>query len=848
MDRRNFLRSAALTAGAAGAFAVLPESLRRAMAMAAPTGGLEVIEHVVILMQENRSFDHYYGSLRGVRGFNDPAAITLPTGRSVFHQTDGTGYVLPYPVNDQFMSGTAHDWTSGHDAWNGGRYDQWVAKKGKRTMTTHLRSALPFYYALADAFTICDAYHCSENGPTNPNRLYLWTGMLGYEPDGSRAIGNAAWQNPTHPGYSWTAYAERLQAAGKTWRVYQEWDNYGDNSLDYMATFLNIGRKAVSKTRDATGKPYANVEYFHYALAAATPAGQATLLDQLAAGLATLTPAERDLYDRGLARVRPDQLATAFGDDVANNRLPAVSWIVAPEKKTEHPDWGPNNGADLTKQLLDKLASNPAVWNKTVVLITYDENDGFFDHVPPPVPPLSANDGLSTAPITDEVVGTQPIGLGARVPMIVVSPWSRGGNVCSQTFDHTSVLQFLEKWTGIAEPNISPWRRAVCGDLTSAFDLTTANVTYPSLPTPVPTSGPMSTNPQPPANQALPAQETGVRTARALPYTLTVSGRVAAGGFTLDFTSAGTAGAHFYVYANAFRTDGPWRYTVEAGKTLSDTWVAGSPTGAYDLSVVGPNGFARRFAGNRVTATTSGNANPEVTLRYAPTENRVYLRMTNSGTKACVVTVRGNNRPGGPWTYPLAAGASVEDYFSTGPTDGWYDLTATADTTDGFVRRFAGHMESGAASISDPVMASGKLACTVRSVDSQETVGENGAATNAVDGNPATIWHTKWYGGNAPLPHELQLDLGASRTVTGLTYLPRQDGGANGRIGQYEVALSTDGTTWTTAASGTFADDATSKTVRCWPTTARYVKLRALTEAGNRGPWTSAAEVTPLGW
>ncbi|MEU3460414.1 phosphocholine-specific phospholipase C [Streptomyces sp. NPDC006733] len=851
MDRRNFLRTAALTAGAGTAFALLPASVQRAMAMDAPTGGLEVIEHVVILMQENRSFDHYYGSLRGVRGFNDPAALTLSTGRSVFHQPDGAGYVLPYPVGDQFMQGTDHSWATGHAAWNRGRNDQWIPQKGKRTMTTHQRSALPFYYALADAFTICDAYHCSENGPTNPNRYYLWSGKLGFEPGSTtqRAIDNRAYGNAAHPGYTWTTYAERLQAAGTSWRVYQEWDNYGDNALDYFKVFLDVGRKALLRTRDSANAAYPKLEFFYNALLKATPANRTTMLAQLAEGVATLTAAERVLYDRGLLRVGADQLATAFGDDVAADRLPAVSWIVAPERKTEHPDWGPNDGAQFTRELLDKLASNPAVWNKTVVFITYDENDGFFDHIPAPAPPINADTGLSTAPITDELVGAEPIGLGTRVPMLVVSPWTRGGNVCSQVFDHTSVLQFLEQWSHIAEPNISPWRRAVCGDLTSALDLTTAAVGYPALPAPIPTSGPMSTNPQPPAIQTLPTQEPGPKTARPLPYALMVSGRATAAGFTLDFTNAGTAGAHFFVSANAYRADGPWRYTVGGGKSLSDTWVAGTPTGAYDLTVAGANGFVRRFAGNRVTATTSGNANPEVSLRYAPAENLVYLKMTNTGTKACVVSIRGNNRPGGPWTYPLPAGGSTEDSFSTGRgNNGWYDLTATADTTDGFLRRFAGHMESGAASVTDPVMASGRLPCTVKSCDSQETVKENAPATKAVDGNPATYWHSQWSPTGAPLPHELQLDLGGARTVTGLTYLPRQDGSANGRIGRYELQLSTDGTTWTAAADGAFADDATAKTVRCWPTAARYLKLRALTEAGARGPWTSAAEVTPLGW
>ncbi|GIG58234.1 phospholipase C, phosphocholine-specific [Longispora fulva] len=837
MERRTFLRAGAATATAAAAFGLLPDSVRQALAMAAPTGGLEVIEHVVILMQENRSFDHYYGTLRGVRGFNDPAAITLPGGASVFRQPNGTGYVLPYPVHDQYMDGCDHSWGGGHAAWNNGRYDKWVPNKSVRTMTTFRRGDLPFYFALADAFTICDSYHCSEFGPTNPNRNYLFTGTVGNEPDGRRAIDNDAY-GANHAGYSWTTYAERLEAAGRSWRVYQEWDNYTDNPLEFFVTFMNVARKALASTG------YTKVEAFYNAVQGAAPAQQDVLLGKLAQGVATLTAAERSLYDRALRRERTGQLAAAFRADVAADRLPAVSWLVANYQQSEHPSSGPNNGAELTRQLLDALASNPAVWNKTVFLLTYDENDGFFDHVPPPTAPVvgDGSDGMSTVSTAGEIALSVPIGLGVRVPMIVVSPWSRGGAVCSQVFDHTSVIQFLEKWTGVAEPNISAWRRAVCGDLTAALDLTSANAAFPSLPTPVVSTGPRPTSPTPPASQALPAQEPGVRPARPLPYSLSVAARVTSGTVFFDFGNAGAAGAHFSVYANAYRTDGPWRYTVEAGKTLTDTFTGGTPTGAYDLTAHGPNGFVRRFVGNRITAT-NGGANPEVTLRYSPAEGRVYLRFVNTGGASCVFTVRAGNRPG-TWSYPVAAGANTEDFYTVGGTNNWYDLTVTGP--DGFLRRFAGHMETGAVSTSDPVMGSGRLAGTVRYVDSEETVAANNAAVNAVDGSTTTIWHTAWSGGT--LPHEIQLDLGASRTVTGVSYLPRQSG-VNGRIGAYEMYLSSDGNTWgSPVATGVFADDATEKVVRCWPTAARYVRLRALTEAGGRGAWTSAAEIAPLGW
>ncbi|PYC69039.1 beta-galactosidase [Streptomyces tateyamensis] len=128
--------------------------------------------------------------------------------------------------------------------------------------------------------------------------------------------------------------------------------------------------------------------------------------------------------------------------------------------------------------------------------------------------------------------------------------------------------------------------------------------------------------------------------------------------------------------------------------------------------------------------------------------------------------------------------------------------------------------------------------------DSQETAGENGAAANAFDGNAATIWHTQWYALNAPLPHEIQLDLGARYAVDSFSYLPRQDGSANGRIGRYELYIADSTSAWgTPVATGTLPDTA-SRTTLTLPTTAgRYLRLRALTEAGNRGPWTSAAEL-----
>lgn len=140
--------------------------------------------------------------------------------------------------------------------------------------------------------------------------------------------------------------------------------------------------------------------------------------------------------------------------------------------QSEHPDYLPAAGADFVAQKIEAIAANPKVWAKTAFILSYDENDGLFDHVVPPNP----KEGTP-----DEYVQGLPIGGGFRVPAIIVSPWTVGGWVASETFDHTSALRFLEHFTGVEEPNISQWRRRTFGDLTSAFRFSDARP-LPRLP------------------------------------------------------------------------------------------------------------------------------------------------------------------------------------------------------------------------------------------------------------------------------------------------------------------------------------------------------------------------------
>ncbi len=693
-NRREFLRLAANSAAAVAGLGMFPPGIRKALALPAhnATGTIQDVEHIVILMQENRSFDHYYGTLRGVRGYGDPHPVKLPGGQPVWFQPDGAGHVLPFHptasgLGLQFLEDLAHDWGSTHAAWNGGRYDQWVPSKGSTTMAYYTRKDIPFHYALADAFTICDAYHCSLMGPTDPNRYYMWTGWVGNDGSGGGPVIDNA-----EAGYGWSTYPELLEQTGVSWKIYQDvgngldaagfwgWTddayigNYGDNSLLYFHQYQNAqpGSPLYEKARTGT-----NI------------AKGGTLFDLLR-------------------------------QDVAQNQLPQVSWIVAPEAYTEHPNWPANYGAWYTAQVLDALTSNPEVWSKTALFVTYDENDGFFDHVVPPAAPASAGQGLSTVATTNEFFAGDgsyaagPYGLGPRVPMTVVSPWSKGGWVCSQVFDHTSIIQFIEKrfgeqYPGIRESNITPWRRAICGDLTSAFNFANPNDLSPQLPDTAAYAPPDQLRhpdyaPVPPLLQSLPRQEPGLRLARALPYELSASGRIdgAAGRFWIDFANHGEAGAAFQVYAGN-RADGPWSYTVEAGKTLSDYWSAAAVSaGEYELAVYGPNGFLREFVGN--VGAASGGANPEARLEYDARGEGVVLTLSNHGDQPCRLKLSSayGDEPG--QVHVLQPGATFKDYRSLRESFGWYDLHVTADVPDGFLRRFAGHVETGRSSVSDPAL------------------------------------------------------------------------------------------------------------------------------------------------
>ncbi|HDS1037708.1 TPA: phospholipase C, phosphocholine-specific [Stenotrophomonas maltophilia] len=689
-----------LQAGVAAGLGPLLPSIARAAAIApaAHTRSLDDLQHIVVFMQENRSFDHYFGTLPGVRGFGDrfvaPAAPLAGGGgpRSLWLQPDASGQraIAPFPLDTAThfgymrVEGTPHTWPDAQRAWDHGRMGQWPMAKQNHSMGYFQRTDLPFQFALAEAFTLCDAYHCAMQAGTNPNRVFLWTGHNdAFARAGGPVIANSHDNFPEHGGhpdsYRWASHVERLQQAGVSWQIYQDMaDNFTDNPLAGFDTFRQAYRAAPGHD------------------------------PQLRA---------RGVSTRGLAQLR---------QDVIDGRLPQVSFIIADAAGSEHPGpSSPAQGAAYTARVLDALTADPDVWSRTALLLMFDENDGFFDHMPPPAPPSARPGGgwagassVSTegeyhahpAPGDEKYDAPElrgrPYGLGPRVPLYVISPWSRGGWVDSQVYDHTSVLRLIERRFGVTAPDISPWRRAVCGDLVNAFDFAQRD-TRPfvrGLPDVSAVAAraaalPGRTVPALPEGLKPAQQERGVRPARALPYRPQAQvGALAADGVTLQVSCEGAA-AVLQVYDRLRLSELPRRYTVLPGAPLQDRWALDAQ-GRYDLWLLGPNGFHRHFRGNASA--------PALQAVVEQIEGELRLRVRNPSDAGQSVRVHAGAYAGHmpEQTLSLAAGAETTLAWDAAPTAGWYDLHLLAGESE---LRLAGRAEDGRPGTSDPAMGSEPL-------------------------------------------------------------------------------------------------------------------------------------------
>ncbi len=462
LDRRQLLAGGLAVVGGVLAPGLSPLERAGASTIAKakiPAAGSDIgaVEHVIFLMQENRSFDHYFGTYRGVAGFDDHPLDSLGAFAQPYRANKTrapTGVQLPFHLDANSGRGECthdinHDWNVQQLSRHAGAMDAFVAvhtrpsvdgpENGLLTMGYYNRADLPFHYALADAFTICDHYHCSVLGPTHPNRLMSISGTI--DPSARDGGPVLTTMSAAHALFSvhWTTVPELLEDAGVSWKTYTTPGEgfyppnpevgFGDAILPYFAQYKNP---------------------------------------------------RSSLYKKAFLPSFPGE----FAHDVRTGRLPSVSWITSPNGHDEHPPTPPANGAWFINRVLEILVANKAVWSKTVVFISYDENGGFFDHVAPPVPPPgTVGEYIATHPLVASASGIAgPIGLGYRVPMLVVSPFSRGGHVVSEVFDHTSQIRFLEERFNIRAPGISAWRRSVVGDLTSTLQTSSSNLSALRLP------------------------------------------------------------------------------------------------------------------------------------------------------------------------------------------------------------------------------------------------------------------------------------------------------------------------------------------------------------------------------
>jgi phospholipase C len=840
-SRRAFIKKSLLLSGAAGLSTMLPASIQRALAIDPKLGSSFLdAEHIVILMQENRSFDHCFGTLQGVRGFNDPRAITLPNQKPVWMQTDALGDTYaPFRLNIKdskvtWIGSLPHSRASQVDAYNGGKYDKWLTSKksGNKaysgmplTLGHYNREDLPFNYAMADAFTVCDQNFCSGMTSTTPNRSFFWTGKISYDLDGLQKV-NIRNDDFSYGKLPWKTFPEVLQEHNVAWGFYQNdlscgggykgeeraWlGNFGCNLLEFFAAYnvkfssryvknlqklvetlpeeINKLQEASPSSDAAAKKINADLKKKMEALdnaASEVKKWSQEEYDKLSNTQKTLfksafvinsgDPDYRDIttltYQEGNTKrevtVPKGDVLYQFRKDVNTGKLPAVSWLAGPQNFSDHPS-APWYGAWYVSEVLDILTKNPEVWKKTIFITTYDENDGYYDHVVPfSIPDAKVpGTGLVSKGIETEVEHVRlanelkqgipekaareaPIGLGFRVPMLIASPWSRGGRVCSEVFDHTSTLQFLEVFfteklnKNIRIDNISEWRRTICGDLTSVFTPfngekidkinfldrnnmveTIYNAKFKGDPSGFKkiTDADLTTfaaNPQ--ASGLMSSQEKGIRPSCALPYELYADGALQDNKRFEIKLKAGDAvfgknasGAPFTVYAPVKFTDPSadigaqicrnWSFAVKAGDTLTYSWPLDAfDRGMYHLRVNGPNGYYREFKG------TSNNPGLGVFCTYerngasGKLTGSVLLKLVNNGSKAYEVSVKDQGYHNNDVKKKIAAGSTQELVLDLKQSHGWYDFSLLVAGADHFEQRYAGRVENGLASFSDPVM------------------------------------------------------------------------------------------------------------------------------------------------
>ncbi|MET3537329.1 phosphocholine-specific phospholipase C [Chryseobacterium limigenitum] len=779
MNRREFLEKSSLLLAGLGTSSVLHPAILKALTIEpAALSTFYDAEHVVILMQENRSFDHAFGALKGVRGFLDKRTFIKPDGHSAFFQKNDAGkYASPARLDlrntkSTWMSSLPHSWDNQQKALNKGKYDQWLQAKSSGnkdykeiplTLGYYNREDLPFYYQLADAFTIFDQYFCSSLTGTTPNRLFHWSGTIREQQNG-KAKANVFNENIDYEKAKqarWKSFPEILEENNISWKIYQNeislpkgmsgeqeaWlSNFTDNPIEWFSKFnvkfskgyyknipniISYLKKEIEKNPSQKERFEGMITELNEDLEKYKPENFANLsqteknLHEKAFTINSNDPEYWDLEigtdENGEKLVVPkSDVLFQFRKDVEEKKLPLVSWLVAPEHFSDHPG-SPWYGAWYISEVLNILTKDPETWKKTIFIINYDENDGYFDHVLPFAPPMNPSqpvdmngkEGAEYVSKNQEYMLTQKlkdheriegtVGLGYRVPMIIASPWTKGGFVNSEVSDHTSVLQFLEKFIqkkykkDVTIDNISDWRRAICGDLTSAFN--SSNVKAPQMDylnqkdytktinaaknKPVPNLKWYSENEL--NDNLLDIQEKGTKPSNPLPYDYHVNlerGKI-------KMTNLKEAAVPLLIYDRTqFDHDNfHFSYALYSKKELLHS----INEGKYDHEVFGPNGFYRRFKGEN-------DPKLEISLINNPTKNEVELVIKKNKKESNSISFDLED------LYEKTTKTSVameqeKISISLNKTKGWYDLKINSGNN---TWHFAGRIETGKTSISDP--------------------------------------------------------------------------------------------------------------------------------------------------
>ncbi|PFH57631.1 hypothetical protein XA68_14770 [Ophiocordyceps unilateralis] len=423
----------------------------------AHVAGLAEIDHVVLFMQENRAFDHYFGTMAGVRGFND-ANLQINNGVPVWKQrtspglTNETHFVTPWYLNylggnwseaTQCIISGSNGWYENHAAWNNGFNDHWALNNTPWSIGFYKRHDVPTQWALADGWVIADMYQESVVASTSPNRVTWISGSINVpgSPQKPDQGGNPYIDNNETPGcerggincypLKWKTAAEHYEEAGVSWQVYQDADNFDDNPFAWFKQFQDAKKGS-------------------------------------------------SLHSRGVKGLSLD----TFYHQAANGSLPDISYIVGPTELSEHAPYSPHDGAWLQNKIAEAVIQSPK-YAKTVLIVSFDESGGWFDHVDP----FRAPDGTPAEWLDDPYgqVGHTFAGPGFRVPLYVISPWTRHGGVYTEHSDHNSQLLFIERWQASKGRNVTtsemvPWRRENMGDLVAAFDFQNPDYTLPDLP------------------------------------------------------------------------------------------------------------------------------------------------------------------------------------------------------------------------------------------------------------------------------------------------------------------------------------------------------------------------------